>query len=191
MPYTCTCTYILPLIFLCSSSPRNTNTFPKSVTTCFRVISRRLQYFMYSTVSRERENLEHVVISFLLSFLFPFLSPFNHSIAARCSRYCHCHAKTKCFLLVFPVWATPSGSGTPAPCCASNLESDRNQFPDFLQPLPVTVRLLYVVCTNLSLRGPPQKSGSTTVILCVSNMHPVVHFRVFLSAFSPFRAYLT
>lgn len=139
---------------------------------------------------------------FLLSFLFPFLSPLlNHSIAARLlsilSLSLPCYNELFIFLLVhcksFPSGLPPTGSGTPAPCCASNLESDRTQFPDFLQPLPVTVRLLYVVCTNLSLRtrppavcSVPQKSGSTTVILrviCIPSFTSE-------SFFPPFRAYI-
>lgn len=89
-----------------------------------------------------------VVISFLLSFPFPFLSPLlNHSIdiAARLLSILSLPFFFCLFISPFPS-GLPSSS-TPAPCCASNLESDRNQFPDFLQPLTASasMTLLYVV----------------------------------------------
>lgn len=151
---------------------------------------------MYSTVSRERENLEHVVISFF--FLF---SPTTRSLLV-CSRYCHCHchAITNFFFLLlvhcksFPVWATPSG--TPPRATLRTWSLIVTNFLIFCMATASDCATTICSVTNLSLRSPPavcsvlpQKSGSTTVILCVSNMHPVVHFRVFLSAFSPFRLF--
>lgn len=153
-----------------------------------------------------------VVISFLqvLSFLFP-VSFANHSIAARLLSILSLSLPLlqRIFLIFFCVFIVSlrlSRLGYPplavAPPPRVALRTWSLIVPNFLIFCMATATdCATTICTcsvtNLSLRSPPavcsrfypRNRDPRLSSYGVSNTHPVVHFRVFLSAFSPFRLF--